>query len=317
MRKFLMLFGVLLMLVGVRVGIGTGADEYEAVMVRTDIRAELLAFIREASMEPQEPRRDAVYEFVPGLHGLEIDFELSYANMLANGRFDESLVVGRGIPFDGNSEDFRQHVMYKGNEQGDYVALLINVAWGYDELNEMLDIMDELNVRATVFFEGRYARDHEAQVLDVFNRGHLIGNHSYSHPAAWGGFSYEQFEEEIVRTNDVLSGIIGEEIVFFAPPGGEFNDVTVEAAFNQGMYTILWSADTIDWRGDSASVMINRVMDRIGPGGLILTHPKPETVKALRDMVSQLRAEGYEFKTVDQIISGERLGIGAVVPSRN
>jgi len=259
-------------------------------------------------MAPQEPRRDAVFEFVPGLHGLEIDFELSLNNMLANGAFHASLIAATSIPFEGNPTDFKQYPMYKGNEKGNYVSLLINVAWGHDELNEMLDILDELEVSASIFFEGRYANEHQQQVRDVFERGHIVGNHSYSHPASWLNFSYEQFKKEIVKTNEILSQITGEEVVFFAPPGGAFNDTTVQAAFDQDMYTILWTADTIDWRGDPADILINRVMKKIEPGGLILTHPKPETVKALAPMITRLQEQGYEFKTIDQMVSGERMG---------
>ena len=311
MRKILILLNLLLVLVGARAAFEPIYDEPIAVSGTNEhIEQELIAWIQENEMAPQEPRLDAVFDFVPGLHGLSVDFELSLHNMLANGTFDPSLIVAHSTPFEGDPAEFKQYPMYKGNEQGNYVALLINVAWGHDELNEMLDILDELEVSASLFFEGRYASKHEEQVRDVFNRGHIVGNHSYSHPANWLSHSYDQFKEEIVKTNEILSGITGEQVVFFAPPGGAFNDTTVQAAFDQDMYTILWTADTIDWRGDSASTLINRVMKRISPGGLILTHPKPETVKALEPMITQLREQGYEFKTVDQIISGERLGFG-------
>jgi len=53
-------------------------------------------------------------------------------------------------------------------------------------------------------------------------------------------------------------------------------------------------------------VLIDRVMRRIVPGGLILTHPKPETVKALPTMIEKLREEGYQFSRVDNIVNGTR-----------
>jgi len=272
-----------------------------------DMRDQILAHIEAYEMDPVEPRHDPVWEFVPGLHGLEFDFELSYQNMLANGDFDASLMVVRSIPYSGDSEMFRQHRIYKGNENSTYVALLINVAWGGDELSEMLDILDEHDVQASIFFEGKFAENNRELVLEVFNRGHLVGNHSYSHPADWLELSYAGFEEEIVKTNEILTNVTGEQVVYFAPPGGAFVDETIQAAYDQGMYTILWSADSIDWRGEPANVLVSRVMRRIRPGGLILTHPKPETVIALPEIIERIRDEGYEFRSVDEIVNGIRV----------
>ena len=281
-------------------------DNVIAVASEENIRQLIQEHIIEFEIGPQEPRHDIVWQFVPGLYGLEFDFELSYQNMLSHGQFDPSLMVKRSIPYEGSNEEFRRHRIYRGNENSPYVGLLINVAWGGDELTKMFDILDEHNIQASIFFEGRYANNNRDLVLEAFNRGHIVGNHSYSHPADWLEFSYDKFEEEIVLTNEVLADIIGEEITFFAPPGGAFTDDTVQAAYDQGMYTILWTADSIDWRGEPATILVDRVVDRITPGGLILTHPKPETVKALPEIIEQVRGEGYEFRRIDEIVNGER-----------
>ena len=273
-----------------------------------DIRAKVEAYILEHEEKPQEPRLDPVWQFVPGLEGITFDFEMSYQNMLTHGQFEPSLMIGSSIPYEGSSETFRQHRLYRGNENSLYVGLLINVAWGDAEFSQMLNILDEHNVQASIFFEGKFADNNSELVLDAFNRGHIVGNHSYSHPANWLSLSYDGFKEEIVRTNEILSRIIGEDIIFFAPPGGAFIDETIQAAYDQGMYTILWSADTIDWRGEPANVLIDRIIRRITPGGLILTHPKPETVIALPEIIERLQRDGYEFRRIDEIVSGERVG---------
>ena len=271
-----------------------------------EISIQLMDYMQNHRQDPVEPRKDSVFKFVPGLMGAEIDYELSYNNMLLNGSFDESLLMCKSIPYQNSPEDFRNEPIYKGNEDGNYVSLLINVAWGEEELDKMITILDRLGVKANFFVEGRYAEKHKNQVSKLYTDGHLIGNHSYSHPSKWGGYTYEQYVEEITKTNDVLSSIINEPIVYFAPPGGEFNDRTLKAAADQSMYTILWTADTIDWMGGSADQMINRVMSKVEPGTLILMHPKPETVIALEPMINQLKEKGYQFKTVDEMVAGTR-----------
>ena len=287
---------------------GTEPGETLPVMSSTDIQLAIKNHIAQFQSLPQEPRFDKIWHFVPGLYGINFDFEMSYQNMLSHGIFNPDLMVGTSTPYIGCPSEFRQHRIYRGHEKSPYVSLLINVAWGGEELTQMLDILDEHNVQASVFFEGKYADKNHDLVRDVWHRGHIVGNHSYSHPANWLNLSYHGFEEEIVRTNEILAGIIGEDIIYFAPPGGAFNDSTVQAAYDQGMYTILWTADSIDWRGESAHVLVDRVMRRITPGGLILTHPKPETVIALPEIIERIREQGLEFRRIDEIVTGTRKG---------
>jgi len=304
MKKILFYASIFMMFIGIR---ATERVEYTAlVMSNEDILAEVEAYIKAHETIAHEPRLDPIWHFVPGLNGIEFDFELSYQNMLSHGKFDASLMIGTSVPYIGCSSEFRQHRIYRGHEKSPYIGLLINVAWGGEELLQMLDILDEHGILASVFFEGKYADQNRDLVLEVWNRGHLVGNHSYSHPANWLNLSYNGFTEEIIQTNEILTEVIGEPITFFAPPGGAFNDKTILAAYNQGMYTILWSADSIDWRGEPANVLLKRVMKRITPGGLILTHPKPETVIALPRIIEQIQGLGLEFRRVDEIVAGTR-----------
>jgi len=284
----------------------TKQDQTVATISSNNLRTKVETYILENEAKPHEPRLDPVWYFVPGLYGIAFDLEMSYQNMLINGQFDPALMVSQQVPYTGSSETFRQHRLYRGNENSPYIGLLINVAWGGEALTQMLDILDTHHVKAAIFFEGKYADANPNLVLDAFERGHLIGNHSYSHPADWQTLTYDGFSAEISQTNQILSKIIDQEITFFAPPGGAFTEATISAAYNQGMYTILWSADTIDWRGEPSTILIERVLNRISPGGLILTHPKPETVIALPTIIKQLRQTGYEFARIDEIISGER-----------
>ncbi len=288
------------------IGVNFYHKAYPVSNIKTDLHVQLTDYMETHRFEPVEPRLDDVWKFIPGLEGAEVDYELSYNNMLLNGGFDPSLVVCKRIPLKEEAEQYRAEPIYKGNEQGAYVSLLINVAWGEEELDKMITILDRLGVRANFFMEGRYAENHKNQVLKLYNDGHVIGNHSYSHPSRWGGFTYEQYVDEIKKTNDVLSSIINEPIIYFAPPAGEFNDRTLKAAYDEGMYTIMWTADTIDWKGDSADVLVNRVLKKLEPGTLVLMHPKPETVLALESMITQLKEKGYQFKTIDEMVKGTR-----------
>lgn len=280
---------------------------YSVAGTGTGIASQLLQYSEDNALPPQEPRIDPIWHFVPGLKGMEVDYGLSYENMNAAGAFDESLVVKKSVPYELDPQEFRSEPIYKGNEKGDYVSLLINVAWGEQELNQMIEILDRLDVKANFFFEGRYAQEHSYQVAKVYNQGHIVGNHSYSHPTRWKSLDYDGYTDELVKTNDALTGITGQPILYFAPPGGEFNDQVLKAAYDQGMYTILWTADTIDWKGGDAATLIGRVQKKLQPGALILMHPKPATVEALEPLIDELKTQGYRFKTVHEIVHGTQL----------
>lgn len=292
--------------IGIVISLNFFQQSYPVSNMNDEIGLHLKEYIATHHVDPIEPRSDSIFKFVPGLAGSEVDYELSYNNMLLNGGFDESLIMCKNIPYTQNPDQFRAEPIYKGNEKGQYVSLLINVAWGEEELDKMITILDRLGVRANFFLEGRYAENHKNQVMKLYNDGHLIGNHSYSHPSKWGGYTYQQYVEEIKKTNEALTSITNESMIYFAPPGGEFNDRTLKAAYDEGMYTILWTADTIDWQGGSAETIINRVMKKVEPGALILMHPKPETVVALEPLINQLKEQGYQFKTVDEMVTGNR-----------
>jgi len=307
MKKILFAMAAIMCYLVMAVSVNFYHNAYPVASVSSGIASQLLQYSEDHAVAPQEPRIDPIWHFVPGLRGLEVDYGLSYENMSVIGTFDENLVVKKSIPYEQDPQQFRHEPIYKGNEHGDYVSLLINVAWGEQELNEMIEILDRLDVRANFFFEGRYAEDHSYQVAKVYNQGHVVGNHSYSHPTRWGRLDYDGYVDEISKTNDVLTQITGQPTLYFAPPGGEFNDTTLKAAYDQGMYTILWTADTIDWKGGSPDTLMGRVQKKLQPGALILMHPKPATVKALEPMIEKLRAEGYQFKTVHDMVHGTQL----------
>ncbi|MGE5508088.1 MAG: hypothetical protein ACM3RP_06375, partial [Chitinophagales bacterium] len=88
------------------------------------------------------------------------------------------------------------------------------------------------------------------------------------------------------------------------PPAGAFSPEVVRTAAAEGYWTILWSADSIDWQRPAPSVIIERVLRKISPGGLVLLHPTEPTVQALPGLISALRNLGYELVTVPELLPG-------------
>ena len=107
---------------------------------------------------------------------------------------------------------------------------------------QLLDGLKERNVRATFFVTGEHAELYPDIIERMKEEGHLIGNHTYSHMQLKTG-SLDAFKEELVKTNEIISGITGEEVLFVRPPYGTW-EKSLEAELN--MFPVLWTIDPLD-----------------------------------------------------------------------
>ena len=133
----------------------------------------------------------------------------------------------------------------------------------------------------------------------MHREGHLIGNHTYSHIQLTKQ-NREQFKEELIRTNGIISGISGGEIVFVRPPYGSW-DKKFEEELN--MFPVLWSIDPLDWCTKDADNVARRVLAKAKENAVILMHDEYDSsVQAAFMVVDALMKEGYEFVTVEEIL---------------
>jgi probable sporulation protein (polysaccharide deacetylase family) len=192
--------------------------------------------------------------------------------------------------------------IYKGNENKPVVALECNVVWGTEYVGPMLDILKENDIRITFFIGGEWAKDNPELLKRMAEEGHEIGNHGYSHKHH-NNLNLDGNKREILETEKVIESILGIKTRLFAPPYGEFNKTTLQAAGSLGYRTIMWSIDTIDWRRDGTEKIIQRVMKNPHNGALILMHPTKDTLTALPVIIDKLQGLGYRFGTVSEAIS--------------
>lgn len=135
-----------------------------------------------------------------------------------------------------------------------------NPAW----TPQLLETLAAHNVRATFFMVGHFAQAVPELVRRVAAGGHLIGNHSWSHPnmARTGA---AQIEEELTRTSDTLGQILGQPVRFFRPPYGARRPFALRTARQLGMTPVTWNAMTSDWSDPSAehiAAALTRKIDR-------------------------------------------------------
>lgn len=164
---------------------------------------------------------------------------------------------------------------------------------------ELLDGLKERGVTATFFVTGEHASLHPDVIKRMQEEGHLIGNHTYSHIQLTSR-NRETFKEELVRTNEIIEEITGEEVEYVRPPYGTW-DKSFEEELN--MIPVLWTIDPLDWCSSNVGCIAKRIEEKAGENEIILMHDYYETsVTAALKVVDELKEEGYTFVTVDEIL---------------
>ncbi len=164
---------------------------------------------------------------------------------------------------------------------------------------QLLDGLKERGVHATFFVTGEHASLHPDIIRRMQEEGHLIGNHTYSHIQLRSS-NQEQFREELIRTNQVIKEITGEDTLYVRPPYGSW-DKSFEQELN--MIPVLWTIDPLDWCSSDASCVVSRVTVKAKENDIILLHDYYDTsVEAALEIVDELMEEGYTFVTVEEIL---------------
>lgn len=195
-------------------------------------------------------------------------------------------------------------VYYSGNEDSNKISLMINVYWGTEYLDGMLEILDKYDVKTTFFVGGTWAVKESDMLEKIYESGHEIGNHGYSHKDQ-DKLSREQNQKEILMTHNIVQELLGFEMNLFAPPSGAYSKTTVEVASELGYQTIMWTRDTIDWRNKDADLIYSRAVKDAKGGDLVLMHPTEKTLEALERIIITLQEKGLKITTVSDNLSAE------------
>lgn len=273
---------------------------------KNDLYKKIQSYGDQHKIDPIDAKVDTVWKAIPGYNGLEVDVKASYNRMKANGKFDKSKIIYKEISPSVHLEDLPAEPIYRGNPEKPMMALLINVAWGNEYIPTILKTLKDSNVKATFFYDGSWTKKNPDLANMIYKEGHEIGNHAYTHPDLQRRSKNETIQE-ISKTNDVIEETIGVKPKWFAPPSGSFNKVTIQVADELNMKTILWTADTVDWRKPATGEMVNRIVGKADNGVMVLMHPTKPVAEGLGDMIIGIRAKGYQLGTVSNLMSENRI----------
>jgi peptidoglycan/xylan/chitin deacetylase (PgdA/CDA1 family) len=174
----------------------------------------------------------------------------------------------------------------------------------------LLEVLARHNVHATFFLIGRYVQQRPDIVRELVKAGHVVGNHTFTHPLLTFKNSRElrlQFE----NCDRALTDAVGEHSSLFRPPFGGRRPAVLRMARQMGMEPIMWNVTGYDWNATSAEQVERKVASRVRGGNVILLHDgghldfgadRSHTVTATDRLISRYKSEGYEFVTVPEMM---------------
>jgi peptidoglycan/xylan/chitin deacetylase (PgdA/CDA1 family) len=194
------------------------------------------------------------------------------------------------------------------------IALTFDAGSSNAGLSSILNTLSANGVTGTFFLTGAFADRYPAAVRAIVAGGHRIGNHSYTHPE-FTAKSDAQIRDELARAEAAVRGNGGTSTrPLFRFPFGDRNSRTIAAVNANGYVCVRWTVDTLGWKGTvkggiTAQIVVDRVLAAARPGAIVMMHvganPDDGTTldaQALPTVISQLRARGYSFVTLDALL---------------
>ena len=169
---------------------------------------------------------------------------------------------------------------------------------------KVLDILKKNRIKSTFFVVGQNVKNYPDLTKQIVADGHIIANHTWHH---W----YHQMNAqaaayEVANTGDIIYQTTGVRTSLFRPPGGIMNNGVAAYAKNNKYAVIMWWADSMDYSRPAVPRLMNNIFREAKPGGIVLMHDgggdRSHTVKALPEIISRVRKQGYEFVTVPELL---------------
>src|SRR5438105_9234618 len=186
---------------------------------------------------------------------------------------------------------------------GPYIAMTFDDGPSATLTPKLLDLLAAHHIKATFFVIGENVAEHPEIVARAAREGHEIGNHSWSHPNL-AKMSEEGVRSQLRRTDDAIKSATGVRPTLLRPPYGSITAREKRWIHDEfGYQIILWDVDPYDWKRPGPALVRNRILKETQPGSIVLSHDiHPGTIEAMPSTFDALKAKGFKFVTVSELI---------------
>jgi len=190
-------------------------------------------------------------------------------------------------------------VTFKQPREDKAVCLTFDDGPHKDHTEEILEVLNKGNIRATFFLNGCQVEKYPELAKKIVAAGHTVGNHFFDHLSA-SELDYKELKEQIENSEELIYKVTGCRPVLVRPPYGKINPALLWYALTGNKKLVLWSLDTED--GDAAQSSADSIADRlknISSGDIVLMHEdNPHTVQALSGIVHNIQSQGFKFSAI-------------------
>jgi peptidoglycan-N-acetylglucosamine deacetylase len=204
---------------------------------------------------------------------------------------------------------FPKLITRQGDPHLKVLALTFDDGPDYNYTPRILDILKANNVKATFFVVGTQIEKCPATFKRMIKEGHEIGSHGYQHikicelPVA-------KIKAQLDRNNALIKANGGASRLIYRPTYGAIDPASVQTIARQGYQIILWTIDSLDWRGLKKQQVMSNVIPKLKEGYIILQHCAAESkkedltgsIEALREIIRTAKKQGYRFITISELL---------------
>ena len=168
----------------------------------------------------------------------------------------------------------------------------------------VLDILKEHGIKASFFLIGKNIEGNEHILKRMIAEGHIIGNHSFTHPVKFGFYSSKKVREDLHKNAGLIEKISGKKVNLFRPPFGVTNPNIAKAVRSLDYSAIGWNIRSLDGVNNNTLYTTNRVIKRLNPGGIILFHDNHEGIfTILEKVIKKTKNAGYTIIPLEEMLN--------------
>lgn len=199
----------------------------------------------------------------------------------------------------------KEKAIFLGNTSQKELYLTFDNGYENGFTIKILDVLKEKKVPATFFVTGHYVKSEASLLQRMVNEGHLIGNHSWSHPDMTQ-LTTAKIKEELERVKDEVGQVTGQnKMAYLRPPRGIFSEKLLAVSNELGYTNVFWSIAYKDWETNVQKgwkYAYDNVIAQLHPGAVILLHSvSKDNAAALGAIIDEARRQGYEFRRIDEL----------------
>jgi peptidoglycan-N-acetylmuramic acid deacetylase len=208
------------------------------------------------------------------------------------------LLDKHGAIFSGSPDDKSLYLTFDNGYENGYTA-------------PIMDVLKAKSVPACFFVTGHYVKDQPELLKRMTAEGHLIGNHSWTHPDM-SQLSDMRIQDELDRVKREVAQLTGQkEMAYLRPPRGIFSERSLAVSRSLGYTNVFWSVAYKDWETNAqrgAQHAYDSVVPQLHPGAVILLHSvSKDNAEALGRIIDEAKRQGYTFRSLDYL---QKAGIG-------